>query len=188
MGFSLFSKSRAIDDTEVLMISDLVVLSSVQLANRIKSAILDELEATNSKSFQLVVIESLCMYMHSLNKFAIQTFSKKQMPIFLDKLASLTAIQVLKVICEGQSDSNKRIFAELFRDNYNKTQSMYGVARSLINKEEPFLGNGLFSIFARRIAETITNNLNPEIIMRTIEILAIEYKGEKLKEMINSIK
>ena len=188
MGFSFFSKPRTIDDKTVLVISELVVLSSVQLANKTKSAILDELEVTNSKSFHLVVIESLCMYMHSLNKFAVQALSKEQMPIFLDKLASHTSAQVMKVMCEGQSEHDKLIFAELFRDNYNKTQPLYGVARSLINKEAPFLGNGLFSIFARRIAKVLTNDLNPEVLMGTIEILSVEYKGEKLEGMLRSVK
>ena len=177
-----------IADKEVLVVSELVVLSSIQLSNKIKSTILDELETTNSNSFQLVMIESLCMYMHSLNKFAVEIFSKEQIPSFLDKLASLTAAHVMQVICAGQSDADKRIFAALFRDNYNETQPMYGTAHSLIDKESPFFGNGLLTIFARRVAEILTNDLNPEILMRVIEMLSLEYKGQKLKAMLRFIK
>ena len=60
-------------------------------------------------------------------------------------------------------------------------------ASVLLDKDSPFLGNGLFQIYGRRMAEIICSNSNPEIIMRSIEILAEDFKWKELQELISNI-
>jgi hypothetical protein len=54
----------------------------------------------------------------------------------------------------------------------------------MVDKNNPFTGNGIISILGREIAEINDSTLNPEIIMRTIEITTESFAHTNLEKLV----
>jgi len=188
--FNLFSKKnqRLLADSSIRIVADSLVLFAVQLGNRITREILVGMEKSNENASYFILLETLCMYLHFSKNSSFSVFSKKEIPVFVTKLCMSTAEQFASVILDGEKETeNTVIIATQLRDKYIETNTYYGSTTVLMDKDSPFLGNGLFQIYGRRMAEIICSNSNPEIIMRSIEILTEDFKGKELQELISHI-
>jgi len=102
------------------------------------------------------------------------------MTLLLDLIIQSTSVTIFETLQEDERLSKQK----LFKENYYSVMNEYKSSKEFLDKESPFTGSGTASILARKIAIILNSPMNPEILMRTLEIIIESYKKVDLIKII----
>ena len=119
--------------------------------------------------------EFIYCYLNILDKLAFSALGKVNRVDYMNNICLIIQCSVIESIFEGWDEERIEKYKKYFLDGYNESQRRYSKAKELIDKKNPLTGHGTFSILAREIADINKSSMNPEIIMRTIEIAVESY-------------
>lgn len=135
----------------------------ISLAQRSSFELYEKLSIRPDNVFLNIRQEFLFLFCHILNRQIFVSYSEEE--------GELIRLQFRKVLSEALIRFDNNFKEEVFWYGCNEREIEYGNCKELLSKEKPFTSDSsIISIFARKIAELLSSNLNPEIIMCSIEV------------------
>lgn len=202
MGLFDFFRSK---NTEVKNVEELIKRSSVKLCNAIFKSSMKLTEETKTEcsviwkskgisSFDEKIIwfsilsEFIYCHLNITDRIAFSVLGNERRSVLMNELILTLQYSIFESVFKDWNEKLKDNFKKHFLDGYNESQIRYSKGKNMLDEKEPFTGNGTLSILGREIAEINNSSMNPEIILRTIEMTASSFSGLNLIDYIEDIK
>ena len=190
MGFFDFLKSKNDSSTDSLVELCLAILqSATELTDKSKELWKsNNISESEAKTIEFTILsEFTCFFLAMTDRIAFSFLKNKRKNEVMDQLSSSIRDIVINSYFKEWDEKIKDNLKNSFLDGYNDSQLRYSKAFDLIEKSEPFTGNGSLSILGREIAEINMSAQNPEIIMRTIELTGASFSKMNLKFLVENL-
>ena len=146
----------------------------------------DDIDIIKDETWVSLYSEFIFFYLHNCDRL----FYKKSptnlksrnnsMTLLLDLIIQSTSVTIYETLQEDEILFKQK----LFKENYYSVMNEYSSSKEFLDKESPILGSGTASILARKIAIILNSPTNPEILLRTLEIIIKSYKEVDLAKII----
>ena len=180
--------------SSVVKLFDTIFKSSMKLADTTKN---EMSELWKSKNISIVeektiwftmLAEFIYCHLAITDRIAFSVLGKQRRNDLMNELVSTIRFSAVESVFNEWDEKLKDNFKKHFSDGYTESQERYSKGKELIDKKEPFTGNGVFSILGREIAEINNCSTNPEINMRTIELTATSFSQMNLNKFVEDFK
>ncbi|MEI6821396.1 MAG: hypothetical protein WCL51_05645 [Bacteroidota bacterium] len=182
--------SSSANENSIGKLSQVIFQSSMKLTD--KSYNLWKIKGTNKNEEQTIrfsmLAEIIYFYLGFTDRIAFAVLSKQKRNELMNELVSILQFSVVETIFNGWDEKLKDDLKKYFSEGYIESQVRYSKGKELIDKNEPFNGNGLLSILGRQIAEINESSMNPEIIMKTIELTSASFNEMQLNKHIENFR
>ena len=141
----------------------LVSNNLISLAQRSSFELYEKLSVQPDNDFLNIRQEFLFLFCHILNRQIFANYS--------EEVGESIRLQFKKVLSESLIRFDNNFKEDEFWFGCNEREIKYGNCKELLSKDKLFTSDSsILPIFAREIAKILSSNLNPEIMMCSIEV------------------
>ncbi len=170
---------------EMINLADAIIISASSSAKILN----DDLSIDNDKEqnrFIDINIESLCFYLHFINRLAYAELKDPKRGIMMDALASLIIPSCVKALLHETSTERVKELEKLVLDRLNLAEEEYSQYKFLQDDENMGPKGTLIWEFSKKITSLSKYSHNPEIILKVLVTTSTALAEMPFKELIKS--